>query len=236
MNDTILQYEIRKTQLRNKATYIGKIQHLMAVDNDSLIKEMVTRNSTITKQEAVAVISLYEELISEHLQNGNIVSTNIFQAALSMRGEFESHSEKIDYKKHTAHVIIKPSKGLNKKVRKEIRFHKVKDSKRKYGLSYVIDLLSGNVNETVTSGGPVDIRGKGLKIYGYEPEYKLRLTGKNKNSESSNEIFLQIIKITPQKITCMIPSELEHGIYSLRYSAKYGQIIRDYGDLEITVT
>lgn len=234
MNESILYYEVITNQLNSTGNFIGKLHHSAVVDNDILIKEMVTRNSTVTKQEAAAVISLYEELIREYLHKGNIVSTNIFQANLSMRGQFEHFDDKIDYKKHKADVVIKPAKGLNKELQKGLRFHKSREPGTRYGINHVIDHFSGSSSHTITSGGTIDIKGTALKVYGYDAEYELTL--KRKDSSSDKSVFpLRIINITPAKITAVVPMNIPAGDYGLRYTAKYGSVERDYGLMAVEV-
>lgn len=98
MAKDILQYEIRENNIGSESAYFGIIKHNFTYNNEKIIREMVLRNSTVTKQEAAAVISLYEQIIREEIWKGNIISTGIFQASLSMRGQFESITDTVDYK------------------------------------------------------------------------------------------------------------------------------------------
>ena len=57
MAENILHYEIRENKLNNTETYVGKILHGFTYTNEAIIREMVRKNSTVTRQEAMAMIS-----------------------------------------------------------------------------------------------------------------------------------------------------------------------------------
>lgn len=229
MTEPILNYEIIKNQLKGEAKFIGKIIHTLTYNNKALIEEIVKRNSTVTKQEAAAVISLYEDLIREQLRAGNTVSTGIFQASLSMRGAFESETDKIDYKKHKASIVIRPASGQNKSVCKGLRFHKYGKTRHRYYISNLFDSQTRRT-DTLTCGGLFTINGKGLKVYSYENKYDLRLTASDGTQRS-----LHIPEASPSRLSAVVPADLPPGPATLTLRLSYASVTRDFQKVKVEI-
>jgi hypothetical protein len=237
MDDSeIIRYEVVESSLKRDREYRGKILRSDKVNSDNLITEIVRSNTTVTREDALAVISLYEKLIVRHLRRGHTVTTGLFRAALSLKGGFENHNSNFDNRIHSAHIVIQPAKGLNKKVNRGLRFHKTRRSVTDQILTGIHDYSSGrkgkdgNDRFVLTRGGAFDVRGGSLKVYGYTPEYELKLIGSGKDSHIAN-----IVNVLPRKVTAVVPGDVPPGDYRLEYRAVYGSVVRDYGELPVTV-
>ncbi|MBN2627539.1 MAG: hypothetical protein JXA95_12805 [Spirochaetales bacterium] len=234
--DRIIRYEVVENSLGGDREWRGKILHGDRVNENNLIMEIVRNNTTITREEAQAVISLYEKAILWHLRQGHTVTTGLFRASLSLKGVFPGGNSSFDSRIHTPHMVIRPAKGVNKEVTKNLRFHKTRRSLTDQILSGIYDYTSG-IKESngkgrpiITRGGAFELYGGSLKIYGYSPEYELRLTGPDE------EIYqASLIKVLPRKVTALAPAAIPPGDYLLGYRAKYGNTARDYGELPVTL-
>ncbi|ADK81662.1 hypothetical protein [Sediminispirochaeta smaragdinae] len=60
----------------------------------------------------------------------------------------------------------------------------------------------------LSAHGAFELRGSGFKIYKYEADYKLVLMGSDKKS-----IPLDIVRITPKKVTALLPSDVKPKDY-----------------------
>ncbi|WP_028974019.1 DNA-binding domain-containing protein [Spirochaeta cellobiosiphila] len=236
MNEQIIYYETQKNHVNEEAGYHGKIQYIDHLDPNDIIDSMVAKNTTITRQDALAVISLYEEVIIEHLQKGYSLATGLFQARLFMKGRFQKEGDLFDKDKHTTHVVFRPAIGLNDKISSHISFHKRQEGITKQYLKGIHDFASdSNIpNEEgyykITRGNAFALTGSNLKIYHYEGRYKLNL------KDSSGKIYdLKPANITPSKLTSSLARDLPEGLYTLSYQVEYGQIIRDYGNLKVQI-
>jgi len=237
MDDSeIIRYEVVESSLKRDREYRGKILHSDRVNADNLIAEIVRSNTTVTGEDALAVISLYEKLIVRHLRQGHTVTTGLFRASLSLKGKFDHFNSNFDNRVHSAHIVIQPAKGLNKRVNRGLRFHKTRRSLTDQTLSGIYDYSwggkgkEGNDRYVLTRGGAFDVRGGSLKVYGYTPEYELKLIGSDKNS-----YFTHIVKILPRRVTAVVPGDVPPGDYQLSYKAKYGDVERDYGELPVRI-
>ena len=152
-----------------------------------------------------------------------------------MRGTFPEFNSKIDYRKQKAGVSIRPAKGLNKETCRDLRFHKSRNTKNKYFLSYLTDYTSGKTGKSLTSGASVEIFGKSLKIYRYQASSRLTLTPKSGVSGKRIEVPLKIVKIRNGSVSAVVPGGLRAGIYNLDYFSEYGSVRRIYPNLEVEV-
>jgi hypothetical protein len=230
MSDRILEYDIIENPLSKGQSYRGVIHHQQVLNNEALISELVSRNSTVTRQEALAVIDLYEEVIKQNLAKGNTITTGLFRADISMSGQFESMTDKIDYRKHKARVVIRPAIKLNKEICRNLRFHKRRQTRNNTFISYISEMGSKLAPGTISAGGVFVIRGKGFKYYKHENSYELSLKQYRGKSHT-----LRVLSATFGKITAIIPTEFAPGDYELQLVHRYGSVERKFPRRQITV-
>jgi hypothetical protein len=238
MSKQIIQYEIIPNQLSGGKTFRGIIHHQRVLNNAALVSEIVKRNTTVSRQEAVAVIDLYEELIKEHLGRGYTITTGLFRADISLTGEFKNRSDKIDYKRHKAKVILRPAIKLNKEVCDGLRFHKLRDNRNSNYISYITELGDTLPSGTIRSGGVMRISGKGLKNYKHENQYELTLREAQENGQiipKGKTHSLRILTVTNGKITAFVPPAVTPGRYGLVLKHRYGSVDRVFPAEPLTV-
>jgi len=221
MENDIITYDIVENALGENKRYRGYVHHSLSVNTSDLIDEIVKSNTTLTRQDALGVIDLYESLIKRHLREGHTVNTGLFRADLSMKGSFENSFDKIDINKHKPHIVIRPSKNLNKEVCKGLRFHRQKQMRNNHYIDHCIEEGRTLPIETVTAGGILLIKGKGLKHYQYTNHYIL--TAKQKGQMVSQ---LRIIKSSQGSIRALVPPDLPPGDYQLELKHSYGKVKR----------
>ncbi|MBN1647528.1 MAG: hypothetical protein JW874_05800 [Spirochaetales bacterium] len=222
MSGRIIEYDIIPNQLGNGKSFRGIIHHTHVLNNEALIGEIVSRNTTVTRQEALAVIDLYEQLIKEHLGKGNTISTGLFRADISMIGQFASRSEKIDYGTHRARVVFRPAKKLNKEVCQGLHFHKRRQARNSNYLTFVTEEGSRLPEGTIRAGGVIRLSGKGLKAYRYENSYELTLSG------GGDSYSLRIITTAEANLTALVPPQVPPGEYNLKLVHCYGSVKREF--------
>ncbi len=229
MDYNILEYEITENQLTSGRMLKGKVLHQQVITNARLVEEMVRRNSTVTRQEALAVLDLYEELVREALKKGNTVSTGLFRADISMSGGFGSYDDRIDYKKHKAKIVIRPAIHLNREVCRYIRFNKSRKTSDNFNISFVTDFPGGD-DRQLTTGAVIRIRGRGLKSYKHENGYELYLEAPDRSRTE-----LRLITAAFKSITALLPPDIKPGTYTLRIIHRYGSVERVFERLNIRV-
>ncbi|MBN1647714.1 MAG: hypothetical protein JW874_06765 [Spirochaetales bacterium] len=225
MKERIIEYDIIENQLGNGDAFRGIIHHELALNNAALVDEIVERNTTVSRQEALAVIDLYEQLIREHLHKGHTITTGLFRADISMSGRFASRSDQIDYKRHRARVVIRPAIKLNKLVCTGLRFHKRRQTRNNYFLSWVGEVDGSLQAGAIGAGSVIKLVGKGLKAYAYENRYELCLNGID--SADAQKHALRVLTATKAKITALVPNNVPPGKYELVLFHRYGSVNRE---------
>ena len=78
---------------------------------------MAKRNTTVSRQDIIVVLDLYEEIIAEQLYTGNSVSTSFFNAYMGIKGWFGSDEEDFTQGKQE----LKMSMSMNPRFKKRLR-------------------------------------------------------------------------------------------------------------------
>jgi len=231
MSTDVLYYDVIESHLdNNHQNYRGIIEHSESLNNEDLIDEIVKSNTTITRQDALGVIDLYEQLIKMNLRKGYTITTGLFRADLSMTGSFSHAGEKIDYKKHKAKVVIRPAKKLSQQVSQGLRFHRQRNPRDNHYLGYVIDMIHRLSPGQLRAGSSLKLTGKGLKSYNHENHYDLSLINLDK------EVYaLTLMTASYQRITAMMPKEIAPGKYQLQLKHHYGERIKRTFHLPVEV-
>ncbi|WP_028973753.1 DNA-binding domain-containing protein [Spirochaeta cellobiosiphila] len=236
MNEQVVYYETLKNFVNQDRGYRAKVVIKDHLNPEDIIDRMAAKNTTITRQDALAVISLYEEVIAESLHKGYSLSTGIFRASLGMKGNFSEEGESYDEAKHEAHVTLQVAKGFNQKVTGKIKFHKKRDERRMENLTGILDYGTGERlpddegRYSITKGSPFELLGHNMKIYKYEGEYSLVL-----RDGEGRKLALDIVKVAPGKVTSFVKGDVPEGEYELCYVVRYGTVTREYGSLRVRV-
>ncbi|MBN2627710.1 MAG: hypothetical protein JXA95_13660 [Spirochaetales bacterium] len=230
MEDNIIYFDIIENPLKGSMKYRGIIHHPESVNNRDLIDEIVGSNTTITRQDAMGVIDLYEQLIRKHLKKGHTVTTGLFRADISLTGSFDHPEEKIDYGKHRAKVVIRPAKKLSQSICFNLRFHRDRESRNNHFFSLIHSPGTDLPEKTARAGGVLCLRGKGLKSYRHDNSYDLRLKGEAGESHS-----LPLFSASYGRIMAQIPPGVPPGIYMLSLVHRYGTVERRFPEFGMTI-
>ena len=230
----VIKYSIVKKDLSKSKgeMFVGKLHMLPPATMSVLVDIMANKNTTISRQDILGVMSLFHEVVREQLADGRIVSTPIFRAGLSLRGEFTSKEDQIDYKRHKPRITIQPAKGLTKRVTFGMRFHREKGSDGNFYIHSIYALATIREVDSFARGAAIEIQGRGFKEYkiqaGYAVEY-YRGGGVKKIAESP------LLKHTYSRIVTIIPDTLEPGEYSISIMKKLKKETRRTAGLVVMI-
>ena len=94
------------------------------------------------------------------------------------------------------------------------------DAKVGTAISKVIDVVSGEINSTLTPGGAVNIIGSKIRIAGDNPLNGISLI--NQTNQEVYPIPVSAVAINdPSKITFVVPADLPAGDYMLRIATQF---------------
>ena len=162
-------------------------------------------------------VLLFLKEMSYQMMDGYSVNTGYFTANAQVRGVFDSRNESFDPAKHS--ILFRFNQG--DLLRKEIPGVKVQVmgvGETGIIISHVVDVKTGSVNDLITPGGTLKIKGGKLKIVGDNPQ-----VGVSFEDESGNAVRVDerdIVVNNPSELIVHIPP-LAAGRYQLAICTQF---------------
>ena len=186
-----------------------------------ICKTAVDRGKAPTTPEAMEHnVNLFFREMAFQLMNGFGVSTGWFTAIAQVRGVFANQMEKFDPKKHV--ILFRFNQGdlLRKELPKvNVQITGMGDSATV--ISHVVDKKTGEVNDLITPGGMLKIRGGKLKIAGDNPENGVYFQDEEGNqfkvehrdivTNNPSELMVEIPQLIPGKYRLIITTQHTSG-------------------------
>ena len=159
-------------------------------------------------------VMLFLKEMAYQLMDGYSINTGYFTANVQIRGVFENSKENFDPKKHSILFRFNQGELLRKEIPNvEVQIMGMGDSS--IVISHVVDKKTGSVNDLLTPGGVLKIRGGKLKIVGDSP--KIGVFFEREDGD--------IIRVKDNDIIVNNPSELMVEIPDLKRGIGYKLII-----------
>jgi hypothetical protein len=149
----------------------------------------------------LAVMNALGEVFDEGTREGCTFNLPMFHTSFSISGVFDGPLDSFDHSRHRLHVNL--SKGtLLREAERNVKLEKTNTAAPMPQIQEVKDSVSGSVNERLTAGGMVELRGYGLKIDGDDPACGLWFV-----LDTGDELKAAvIIENKPSRIIAMIPA------------------------------
>ncbi|MFY7815282.1 MAG: DNA-binding domain-containing protein, partial [Chryseobacterium taeanense] len=161
---------------------------------------------------------LFLKEMAYQLCDGYSINTGYFTASTTIRGVFDSPSEKFNKEKHS--IIFQFNQG--EKLRAEIPNIEVNIlgvAESSAVILQVTDVKSGSVNDLLTPGRNLKIVGSKIKVAGDDPSvgvYFVEVTMQARTKIDSSDIVTN----NPSEVIVVIP-ELLSGIYNLEIVTQF---------------
>jgi hypothetical protein len=176
------------------------------VGTGEIIDRMISRGSTVTKAEAFSVMEEFYQAVVDAIKAGNNVSTDLFTIYPSISGVFNSSSEAFNTNKHAINIKMRAGSRF-KDIHRQIALERVEANENKPIIQQVTDLKTGAVNDTVTVGQIISIKGALLKISEEEKEAGIFIIGEG----TPETRVTQIVKNKPAELLFFIPAGIGPG-------------------------
>ncbi|WP_028974304.1 DNA-binding domain-containing protein [Spirochaeta cellobiosiphila] len=212
----MINYYLIKSELdtNQEEPYVAHINHNQVLDQNDLIKVMAHKNTTVTRQDILVVLDLFEEVIEDQLLLGNKISTNLFQFKLSLGGRFKNRTESYDKKKHQLRALCNLNLSFKKRISRLASLTAIQKRKSHIAIDTIMDFGSSS-GRHITPGGLCEIKG-----YGYSPYEEDKLQIQLIHDDGQVYVVDQIHRILPKSILCNWPSFLPKGIYTVQMLMK----------------
>ncbi len=195
--------------------YRAQIRAVGSCDKDAFIKRIVSKGSSITETDAIAVLNAIENTAVELLQEGYTLNLPLFNTSFSISGVFDGPVDSFDSQRHKLNVnFIKGA--LLQDLEETIPLKKTRTPVSGPKIHEIKDSVSGKINSRLTPGGIIEIRGNNIKISGEDSECGLWFV-----HETQPPVKAEVIATNkPSVVLAMIP-ELTSGTYNIRIVTRY---------------
>jgi len=202
----------------------GRVVTSKSLNEDDLIKLVLTRRTDLSATTIKASIELVKEVAITELANGASVKFGLGYFNLTVNGVFIGDNASWDSSQHSLTVNATPTAEVREAVKAtSVNVRGMAAS----GLfvNSVTDVTTGTVNSRLTPGGGVNLSGSRIKIDGSDPEVGIHLI----NQQTSAVIAIpptSLLVNEPSKLTFVVPATLPDGDYKLSVCTQYSPSIK----------
>jgi hypothetical protein len=195
---------------------MAQVVNLRSYTDDQIADLMLKRGTLLTKADILAVLQVYREVIADLVEDGCAINTQLFNVIPSIPGVFNGIGDSFDSSRHKTQANINPGIIIREAARR-IKTRKVQVADPVPYILEVKDIVSGSINETLTPGGVIQLRGSRLKFIESSTDNGIFLL-----SEDHGEIKLTVIaENKPARLMAMLPASLASGTYMLEVRTTY---------------
>ncbi|UOB18152.1 DNA-binding domain-containing protein [Abyssalbus ytuae] len=211
-----LKYSLKKNLLTPQPDdYTARPQGVKSYDLENIIAQMLTKGSTVTRTDILAVLNNFFEVVGDITANGGTINTDLFKTKFSITGVFDSATDGFDKNRHTIKINTNTGKILKEALAK-IQVEKVTTPEIIPHIIEVKDSISGSINNQITSNGILEITGSLLKIEGNHPNNGVYLIAK----DGTKHQVTTIADNKPTRLFVMLPT-LNPGQYTLQVTTQH---------------
>lgn len=196
----------------------GRVVTSRSLSEDDLISIAVSRRTDLSPTSLKAGMEILRGIALEQIVNGASVSFGLGYFNLSVNGVFVGDNAQWDNSMHSLSVSIAPTLKLRKAL-KTSKVHVRGMATSGSVINSVTDVTSGEVNNHLTPGGGVNLKGNRLKIEGD------KLVGITLVNQATADIIAipmtSLMVNTPSKISFIVPPALANGTYKISITTQF---------------
>ncbi|MDR3093141.1 MAG: DUF4469 domain-containing protein [Bacteroidales bacterium] len=181
-----------------------------------IIRRMLARNPGLSEAQLTSAINEFVEEVSIITAEGDSVNTPLINTSLSIQGVLNSAADTFDAKRHRVRINVNAGMKLAAAVA-GVKPQKTDVAEPLPHIIEVKDIVSGSVNETLTAGGVVQIRGSRLKFIPEEDSNGIFLTDAN----GATIKLTVVVENKPARLMAMLPADLPQGEYTVEVRSNY---------------
>ncbi len=191
--------------------YAATVKRKEVMRQDQIVTLMTRKNTTISREEIMLVLSQYRQGVIQQLQAGYPVITDLFQAQVTIRGGFTDGSDEFDSRRHYVNMSLSPNNNLRKELNRTTTLQKISDKEKKVRIFHLYDYATRSVRNEFPLGGLVNLKGNGFLSDEGDPVICLCSLGSDRSFPVS-----RIYSSSSRNILFGLPDGLEPGGYRLK--------------------
>jgi hypothetical protein len=198
----------------------GRVVNIASINEDTLIERAIANGFNGNPASMRATYQAMKEEAVKGIVRGEVVHFGLGYVILDVEGVFTGDVAEWDPAKHKLVATITVSKELHDEL-KTVPVKVLGMAPDRAAIAEVIDVASGKVNELLTPGGMVHVKGARIKIGGDKPGIGLFLT--NQDTQAVTQIPASAIGLNdPSKIMFVAPADLAAGNYLMSVVTQMG--------------
>jgi hypothetical protein len=202
----------------NPNDYSARVASERTLNIGEICRAAVRRGGAPSTAEAMEHnASLFLKEMAYQLMDGYSVNTGWFTANAQVRGVFDAKTEAFDPAKHSLLFRFNQDELLRREI-PGVRVQVMGVGESGIIISHVVDVKTGSVNDLLTPGGTLKIRGGKLKITGDDPQVGVWFESDTGIIEPVTE--RDLIVNNPAELIVQIPA-LAAGRYQLVIRTQY---------------
>ena len=203
----------------NPGDYMARVSSERSLDTEKICRSAVSRGGAdISADSMQHGVNLFLKEMAYQLCNGYSVNTGYFTASPLIKGVFNSPDEAFDPARHS--IIFQFNQGeILRNELPSIEVEIMGAAGASLGISQVVDVKTGSVNELLTPGRNLRISGHRIKVAGDSEETGVCFV----NQASAQKIMVDktdIVINNPSELFIIIPG-LAAGTYKLQVTTQY---------------
>jgi len=192
-----------------------------------IVRRIMARNPGLSEAQ---INSSIEEFIREAciiIADGGAINTPLFNAQPSIAGVFHGAADTFDPRRHRVRTNLLLGSALRQSAT-NIRTQKVQTTENVPYILEVRDVVSGTVNEQITPGGVLRIRGGRLRFLVDNPENGVFLLGDDGSEIKASAV---VVDNKPSNLIVVLPTDIPAGSYELEVRTSLGASGREVRNL-----
>jgi hypothetical protein len=191
-----------------------------AYDLAGLIQRMMLSNPGLVESDILRVLSVFRATIERLCHEGAAINWEGFvRFSVAIGGEFKGQDDRFDRKRHQFRVNAAVSKTLNKRFRQQAQARRRHVAPPGPVLANVYDLATGSVDQMVTRGDIVTLKGWRLQFDRTDARDYLRFV--DAENSSSWVAVTRFQRLVPSECVFVMPAvEFSTGYFELANSLR----------------
>jgi hypothetical protein len=181
-----------------------------------IAKRILARNPGLGLSQLNASLEEFFEEVCIIVEDGSAVNTPLFNTQPSVSGVFNSAADNFDPKRHRVKTNLMIGTRL-RRATSGIKVQRVQTADPVPFILEVVDVLSDSVNELITPGGIIQLRGGRLKLAVENPANGIFLVDEQQQATK----LAVLVENKPARLIAMLPATLPYGAYSLEVRTTY---------------
>jgi hypothetical protein len=206
----MLQYTLLENLLTpDPNDYTAQPVNVRTIDMDGIFQRIEARYPGLTPSQIAAAVNEFIDEISTITEEGSAINTPLLNTQFSTPGLYKGAMDSFDSKRHSVKLNLMPGTRLRAAVKK-VKTEKVIVAEPLPHILEVKDIASDTVNDTLTPGGVVQLRGGRLKFLPAEANNGIFLINSEQNVETK---LVVIVENKPARLIAVLPTDLAQGDY-----------------------